>query len=117
MTVDTKRLRELLADLEKFDDALADQCGTGWDFVRDGDMCKAVIEVTNLPSLLDEVERLRAENEAHTKWVQSAEQNFHSLEGKIDRLKGLIYLHGLVPRGKTVDAGKWEEIQKILGEG
>lgn len=62
MTVDIKHLRELLADPEKFEDALADQCGTGWDFVRDGDMCKAVIEVTNLPSLLDEVERLRAEN-------------------------------------------------------
>ena len=63
MTVDTKRLRELLADPEKFEDALADSCGTGWDFVRPGDMHNAVLEVCALPSLLDEVERLRAENE------------------------------------------------------
>lgn len=108
--IDTKRLRELLAvaTFYQYKEDLNER-------VRRERATEDVLRLA--PALLDEVERLRAENEAHTKWVQSAEQNFHSLEGKIDRLKGLIYLYGLVPRGKTVDAGKWEEIQKMLGEG
>lgn len=39
-------------------------------------------------------------------------------EAEIDKLKDLLkYCYHMVPRGRTTDAEKWGEIEKIVGEG
>ena len=85
------------------------------------EMGATMVDTASAASLCDRLEAAEAEIEAHTKWVQSAEQNFHSLEEKIDKLKGLIrWVKGWIEYEEWrlfPDGPEKAEIEKIVGEG
>jgi hypothetical protein len=77
-------------------------------------------------SLCDRLEAAEAElsekkdefNRMENAWRGEVEKERARLGRENDKLKGLLqYCYNLIPRGKTISAEKWDEIQKILGEG
>lgn len=82
------------------------------------EMGATMVDVDSAVSLCDRLEAAEAEIESLGAKAYAAAMAASREREEVNKLKGLIrYLHGFVPRGKTIDAGKWAEIEKILGEG
>jgi hypothetical protein len=77
-----------------------------------------LIKVDSVALLCNRLEAAEAEIESLRAKAYAAGIAAGREREDVNKLKGLLkYCYHLVPRGKTVDAEKWADIEKIVGEG